>query len=184
LSGGDKQDIVRRGTDINFIKLSAGNLEPAATPFSSSIWIFLLAAIPLALNGGVIVYRRQRLKNSENAGALRSRRAKRLAFQRLTIAEKEGRADPRRFYDEAAAALSGYLSDKFNLTEIELTGDNLQRALTQSSVERGTVEETRACLQECDFGRFVSASTSMDKMRGLMARIRTSIEAMEKTNGL
>jgi hypothetical protein len=184
LSGGDKQDIVRRGTDINFIKLSADNLEPAGTPFYNSIWIFLLAAIPLALNGGVIAYQRQRSKNSENAGAVRSRRARRLAFHRLKIAEKEGRSDPRRFYDEAAAALSGYLSDKFNLTGIELTGDNLERALGQSSVERGTVEETRACLQECDFGRFVSASASAEKMRGLTARIRNSIEALEKTSGL
>jgi len=184
LSGGDQQDIVRRGTDINFIKLSADNLQPAGTPFHNSIWIFLLAAVPLALNGGVIAYQRQRSKNSENAGALRSRRAKRLAFHRLNIAEKEGRSDARRFYDEAAAALSGYLSDKFNLTAIELTGDNLERALLQSSVERMTVEKAKACLQECDYGRFVSASTSAGKMRGLAARIRDSIEALEKTGGL
>jgi hypothetical protein len=180
LSGRDKQDIVRRGTDINFIKLSPDNLQPTGTPFYSSVWIFLIATIPLALNAGIIAYQRRHIENLGNITAARSRRAKRIALQRLNAAEKRSRSDPRRFYDETELALSGYLSDKFNLTGIELTGDNLERALTQNSVPRETVEETMACLQDCDFGRFVSASASEEKMRGLTARIRTNIEILEK----
>lgn len=176
LSGGEKQDLVRRGTDINFIKLSADDLE--RTPFRHPYWLFLIAAIPLAFNAGILVYQRQRSKVS--AGAVRMRKAKRNAFERLENAEKQCTSDARRFYDQAAAALSGYLSDKFNFTEIELTGDNLERALSQNSIPHETVEEVKACLRECDFGRFVSASASTDRMRELAARIRKSIEALEK----
>ena len=178
LSGGEKQDLVRRGTDINFIKLSADDLE--RTPFRHPYWLFLIAAIPLAFNAGILVYQRQRSKVS--AGTVRMRKAKRNAFERLGNAEKQCRSDARRFYDQAAAALSGYLSDKFNFTEIELTGDNLERALSQKSIPREIVEEVKTCLQECDFGRFVSASASTDRKRELAARIRKSIEALEKSS--
>jgi tetratricopeptide (TPR) repeat protein len=65
------------------------------------------------------------------------------------------------------------------MVEIELTGDNLERALSEKSIPRDIVEETRACLQECDFGRFVSASAAAGKTRELSARIRKNIEALE-----
>ncbi len=177
LSGGEKQDLVRSGTDINFIKLSADDL--GVIPFRS-FWLCLIAAIPLAFNAGILVYQRQRSRLS--AGAVRIRKAKRNALERLENAEKQGALDARRFYDQAAAALSGYLSDRFNFTEIELTGDNLERALSRNSIPHETVEEVKACLRECDFGRFVSASASMDRMRELAVRIRKSIEAMEKSS--
>jgi hypothetical protein len=182
LSGREKQDLVRRGTDVNFIKLLSGDLAAKAVPLYRSIWFYLIAAIPLALNAGILIYQRQRSMISGNEGLVRSRKAKRHALGQLTASEKLGRSEPRRFFDGAAAALSGYLSDRFNLKEIELTGDNLERALSQHSVQRETLEDTRACLQECDFGRFVSASASPEKMRELSARIRKNIDALERTS--
>ncbi len=173
LSGSEKQDLVRRGTDINYIKLSADDLGGA--PFRS-FWLCLIAAVPLAFNVAVLVYRRQRSKVP--TGTLR--KAKRNALERLGKAEKQGTSDARRFYDQAAAALSGYLSDRFSFAEIELTWDNLERAL-QNSISREAVEEVKACLQECDFGRFVSASAAPDRMRELAARIRRIIDALEKS---
>jgi hypothetical protein len=181
LSGSDKQDLVRRGTDINFIKLSAGGFEERGVPSSRVPWILIIGAIPLVLNAGIIVYQR-RASIYGNAALVRSRKAKRKALERLGSAEKQGRSEARRFYDQASAAISGYLSERFNLTEIELTGDNLEGALSGNSISRDTVEETRACLQECDFGRFVSASTSQDKMRELAARIRRCIDALDKSS--
>jgi hypothetical protein len=94
---------------------------------------------------------------------------------------RTGRAEPRRFYDEAAAALSGYLEDKFNLPEIALTGDVLERTLTGKSVVPETVEETVKCLEDCDFGRFVSASPAPEKMAHLANRIRTAIDRLEQS---
>jgi hypothetical protein len=182
LSGSEKQDLVRRGTDINFIKLSAEDLEETGTPFYRSRWILVLAAIPLLFNVGILVLQRQRSRLSGDARFVRGRKAKHTALQRLRTAEKEGKSDARRFYDQAAAALSGYLSDRFNLPEIELTVDHLERILSQSSIRRETLEETGSCLQECDFGRFVSASASTDKMHSLAERIRANIDELEKTS--
>jgi hypothetical protein len=181
LSGSDKQDLIRQGTDVNFIKLSPGNLERKGPPFYSSLWFYLIAAVPLAFNAGIFLYQRQRSRVSEDAGLLRSQKAKRKALKRLKAAERAGKSDARCFYDQAATALSGYLADRFNLAEIELTGDTLERMLSEKLVPREMVEEIRTCLQECDFGRFVSASNSADKMSDLSKRIRDNIGALEKT---
>ena len=181
LSGSDKQNITRQGEDIHFIKLSAGNLENKDRHFYNNPWFYVIAFIPLAFNIVAFGYRRRQSRFAGDQDFARSQKAKRRALKQLKLAEKEGKSDARRFYDRAAAALSGYLADKFNMTEIQLTGDNLERTLSESLVQRETVEETRACLQECDFGRFVSASRSMDAMTELGSRIRKNIDALEKT---
>jgi hypothetical protein len=66
------------------------------------------------------------------------------------------------------------------MTEIELTGDHLERTLSLNSVPPEIMEETRACLQECDFGRFVSASDSKAARQTLSARIRKNMDALEE----
>jgi tetratricopeptide (TPR) repeat protein len=179
LSGSDKQNLVRRGTDINFIKLSSGEWERNSKPLYRSLWLYWIAAIPVLFNAGIFLYQRQRSRNAEDIGMVRSRKARRTAIDRLKSAEKMGRSNTRQFYDQAAAALSGYLTDKFGMTEIELTGDNLERDLSEKSIPREIVEETRACLQECDFGRFVSASASTAKTKELSIHIRKIIDALE-----
>jgi len=179
LPGSDKQNLVRRGSDIHFIKLSAGDLDKQKKPFYESLWFYLIAGIPVVFNAGVLLYQRKRCGRQEEAAFLRMRRARRRALNRLKAAEKKGGTNARYFYDEAAAALSGYLTERFGLTEIELTGDRLEQALSEKSVPQQVLEETRACLQECDFGRFVSASASADGIQTLLTRIRKNIDALE-----
>jgi hypothetical protein len=176
-----KQDLIRKGNDISFIKQSAGSLGYRGKPFYQNLWFYLLAVLPMAFNAGAFFYRRQRRRLAGN-GMLR--KAKRKALKQLRIAEMEGRSDRRRYYDRAAAALCRYLVDRFHMTEIELTGDHLERTLTQNSVPPEIVEETRACLQECDFGRFVSASESKAAMQALNARIQKNLDALESIAAL
>lgn len=178
LSGSDQQDLVRRGSDINFIKLSPGDLKRPAAPFYRTFWFYLLLALLPAFNVALFLVQRKR-SGVENAEATRRRKAKRNAYNELNAAEREGRGDPRRFYDGAAAALSRYLSERFDLAAIELTGDSLERALSGASIAPETIAETRACLEECDFGRFVSAATSTERMTELSARIRKTIDALD-----
>ncbi len=181
LSGISKQSVTRQGTDINFIKLSAGDLETRRAPVYQSVWFYVAAAIPLLFNIGAFLYQRERLQQNANVVLARSRKARRTALARLKRAARSGKTEARRFYDEAALALSGYLTDKFNLPEIAVTGDTLERTLTERSLHGETVKEIIACLQECDFARFVSASGSTDKMRGLAGRIRNIIDSLERT---
>jgi hypothetical protein len=178
LSGFTKQNLTRQGSDINFIKLAAGDLDRRGDPIYRSPWLYLLALAPLAFNVGLLIYQRETARQSENVALVRSRKARRTALSRLRKAEKGNKGEARRFYDEAAVALSGYLADRFNLPEIALTGDSLERTLSEKSVPTETLNAIQACLQECDFGRFVSATPG--KTGVLASRIRKVIDSLEQ----
>ena len=180
LSGAGKQSLTRQASDINFIKLSANDLETRSDPIYRSAWFYVLAGVPLLFNIGAFLYQRERSRETGDAVLARSRRARRTALARLKNAEKSGRGEPRKFYDETALALSGYLTGKFNLPAIAMTGDMLEKTLAEHSLNPDTVREILACLQECDFGRFVSASASKEKMQQLAARVRQLIDALER----
>jgi hypothetical protein len=182
LSGADKQEVTRRGTDISFIQLSPGEFETKDDPVYRKSWLYLVLAFPLLLNAGAFLYVRQKSRLNKNTSLVRSRNARKRALNNLKAAEKQGKLAPRDFYDLAASALSGYLADKFGLAEIELREDNLERALSGNSVPSEIIEEAKACLRECDFGRFVSAAQSSEKMQSLSARIQTNIDALEKAS--
>jgi hypothetical protein len=179
LPGSNKQDLKRRATDINFIKLSSGSFKKKSDPFYRQPWMYLAIAIPLLMNAGIFLYQRQKVRPADNSAASRSRKARKNALSRLKAAERESHATPRRFYDLASSALTGYLADKFNRTEIELTEDGLARILSENSMPGEIVEEIKACLRDCDFGRFVSATQSPEKMQSLSARIRQAIDHLE-----
>jgi hypothetical protein len=172
-----QQNSMRRGSDVSYIKRTAGSLKTKERFLYQNPWFYLPAALSLALNAGALFYQRRRSRLADNA-IIQSRRAQHAALTRIQNAEKEGRLEPRRYYDGAAAALSAYLCERFHLAEIELTSDSLDRALSGNSARPEIIEEIKACLQECDFGRFVSASNATDKRAALSERIRRTIDAL------
>ena len=95
-------------------------------------------------------------------------------------ARKAAVGDSRQFYDQAAAALAGYLADRFNLPAIALAGDMLERTLGEKSIPEDVVRDTLSCLQECDFGRFVAAAATPEKTAQIAARIHKIVDALER----
>lgn len=179
LSGIQKQQLTRQGTDINFIKL-AGDLETPTPPIYRSPWFHVAWLLPLAFHVGAFLVQRERSRRSANLVLAQSRKARGLALSRLRKAGKSGRSDPRRFYDEAGTALARYLADKFNLPEIAVNADSLENVMTSRGMPEEIVRETMSALQECDFGRFVSASSSPEQQNGLADRIRRVIDRLER----
>ena len=91
--------------------------------------------------------------------------------------------EPKRFYDGAAVAFAGYMEDKFDLPGIAVTGDMLERTLSERGVPPDSVGEVKGCLEACDFGRFVSASPLPATMADLAQRIREAIRTLERHSG-
>jgi hypothetical protein len=180
LSGLGKQTVTRQGSDIHFIKLAAADLDGRGSA-PAAAWYWVLAALALSFNAGAAVYARERSRADSQPGLARRRVARGAAFRRLRSAEKDRHADARRFYDEAALALSGFLTDRFGLPEIKLTGDTLERELADKSIDRATLDEVVAVMAECDFGRFVSASAQPEKRREIADRMRRLIDRLERS---
>ena len=179
LSGIGKRNVTRQGTDIHFIKLAPVALSLTSDPPYKLGWFYLVAAVPLLFNLGAFMYQRARSRDEGNQVLARRRKARRAALARLKAAERTGKEQARQFYDGASLALTGYLSDRFSLTEIEVTGDTLERTLLGKSVAAETVREVSECIQECDFGRFVSASDSSARAGALAQKIRKVIDKLE-----
>ena len=180
LSGINKQNLMRQGTDIHYIRLSPDDLKLEASRPYQSAWLYVAAGLPVLFNIGAFLYQRERSRTALDAVGARNRRARRVALARLKDAKKVGQTEPRRFYDEAAVALTGYLTDKFNLPEIAMTSDLLEKSLTERTVAPATVREIMTSIEECDFARFVSAPAAPEKMKELAARIEKLIDTLER----
>ncbi len=176
-----RQNLTRQGTDISFIKLAADDLSPGAVSPLRPVLLYLLAGLSVALNMGIFLHQHHRASQLENAALLRRRRARASALARLKSALRDGKREPRRFYDGAARALAAYLEDRFGLPGIAVTRDTLERELSERGVGLDSIREAAACVEECDFGRFVAASPTPGKMTALSDRIRKVIEALEHT---
>jgi hypothetical protein len=149
---------------------------PINDPFYRQPWFYGISAILLLCVIGTIALATR--KGRPAPPSPKTITPGQTALALLRLAEKEAVSNPRRFYDQAAAALSGFLCDKFGLSEIEIAEDALEKALSARSIrsiDQNTVREIKACLQECDFGRFVEASKSSEKHRELSNRIRKAI---------
>jgi hypothetical protein len=181
LSGINKQNLMRQGTDIHYIRLSPDDLKLEASRPYQSAWLYVAAGLPVVFNLWAFLYQRERSRTALDAVGARNRRARRVALARLKDAKKAGQIEPRRFYDEAAAALTGYLTDRFNLPEIAMTSDILEKSLTERAVSPATVREIMTSIEECDFARFVSAPAAAEKMKALAARIDKLIDILERT---
>jgi hypothetical protein len=179
LSGIQRENLTRQGSDINFIKLSQAGIEgPAPPPYQNGVF-WLLVVLPLIANAGALVYRRHQMQEAGNVVLARRRKARGVALTRL---KKAAALAPKGFYDEAAAAFSDYLADRFNLPDIALTADVLERELSAQQVSDPVVAEVAACMGECDFGRFVSASSDPARRKALDKRIRLVIDSLEKAD--
>jgi hypothetical protein len=53
--------------------------------------------------------------------------------------------------------------------------------MNENAIDAETAREVVAALQECDFGRFVSASSSPERRASLSRRICRLIDALELT---
>jgi hypothetical protein len=180
LSGISKQPLTKQASDIHFIRLASDDLRRSARPPYESIGFYVLPLLSLFWTAGALLYRREQIRQGSDLPLARSRKARRSALARLRQAEKEARTDPRRFYDRISLALSGYLADRFNLPEIAVTGDILERTLRDQGISDETIRSITTAMQECDFARFVSAESDSVKMRELSGRIRKVIESLEQ----
>ena len=75
------------------------------------------------------IYRKQ-VKENANIALVRTKKANKIAVRRLKKAErllKERKKEE--FYDEVLRAVWGYLSDKLNIPQANLTKDNVEANL-------------------------------------------------------
>ena len=121
------------------------------------------------------------MKENANIALVRTRRANKVAAKRLKIAGKLMAENKREaFYEETLRALWGYLSDKLNIPQANLTKDNVEAELAKYGVSENLISEFMDILNTCEFARY-APSAETDAMDKLYRQTVDAIEKMENT---
>lgn len=137
------------------------------------IWLFVL---------GVDLVR-QRLRR-ETEGSKR-RRARRLARQRLKVAEYHVKgARPSAFFGECARAIYELLEWRLGQKVEALTLTELKEQLERRGVTGELADKIVHELESCDFARFAQSASGPGEMRSAMRRVKLLLDEIERARPL
>ncbi|PYV43613.1 MAG: hypothetical protein DMG06_09910 [Acidobacteria bacterium] len=176
-----QQGLVKRGSDVNYIKLSKEPLKDRSRHLYQSSWIYLALFLPMFFNGGLLVYSSQRARLRQDLKGFRSRQARKVAEKRLAEAKKcLNNNQLNQFHGILEASITGYLSDKFDLPQIEITSQQIKRFMQERSINSHLSEDVTALLEECNFARYAPVKLERSNLEALFQKARNAIIQIEK----
>ncbi|MDR2913545.1 MAG: BatD family protein [Tannerella sp.] len=177
----NRESVKFLGKDIRYIKTKDVHfVSNKEIFFGSFLYVMAYLMITILFVVFFIIYRKQ-VKENSNIALVRTKKANKTAVKRLKQAEKLLREDKEEaFYEEVLRALWGYLSDKLNMPQSELTKDNVAAELTKYGVDETLSGEFLEIINTCEFARYAPSKTSgaMDK---LFSETIDAIGKMEST---
>jgi len=111
------------------------------------------------------IFRKRAIDNA-NVIKMKARNANKVATKRLRTANRLMlKGENNAFYDEVLKALWGYVGDKLNMPEEQLSRENVREKLIDHGVEDATVDKFIEALDECEFERYApgDAKGNMNK---------------------
>jgi hypothetical protein len=174
-------DIEILGSDINHIHPAAAVLAVAGGGLHRSAVYLALHAIPaLAVIVSLGIERRRRRWRND-ATRSRSERALGEAEKALRSArnrlKKGARGD---VMPAVAAALTGYLANKMDVSAAGLTFGEIEEYLAGKRVEDEYRLEVRAILNACDAARYAQGSAAEEEAPGMVERTAKLLPLLEK----
>ncbi len=155
VSGLSRDELKIFGQDIRFIKRGRANLAPKGKTFLWSGLFFALAGLAIALFAGGYAVLGRFVRNMQNDRFVRGKRANKVALKRFRAAEasmKQG--DRHGFYDEMLKALWGYMSDKLDIPQAELSKERVREELFERNVPEGRGDEYARIISECEEAQY------------------------------
>lgn len=177
----NKESVKYLGKDIRFLKVKDFNFVENNDIFFGSFMYYMCYLVPALLFIVFFFIYRKQVKENSNIALVRTKKANKIAVKRLKNAGrlmKENKKEE--FYDEVLRALWGYLSDKLNIPQANLTKDNVEIELAKYGVDDSLTKEFMDILNTCEFARYAPAQSSdaMDKLYELTV---DAIGKMENT---
>lgn len=168
--------------EIQFIKLGGGPLAEARVPLQRRPIFLALLLAPAALSPLLIVLGRRRARLKLDTGLARSRAARGRSRKRLRAAERLlARPDSEGFHEEVARALVDFVADRFRRPPAGLTYDVAEEMLASRDVPPDVRRRFRACLETCDFARFVPESGGQERRVELLREASDLLDALSRT---
>lgn len=174
-----KEELRLLGQDIRYINLKDVHYRPRGQFFYGSLNYWLWYIVPLVVFVVLmIVYRKQAIENA-NIAKTRTKKAGKVATKRLKMAKKKmDEKDKAGFYDEVLKAIWGYLSDKLNIPQSELSKDNVATELAACQVPEELIKECVDIIGDCEFARYAPtlSGNADDKVYSKVAALMNQLE--------
>ncbi|MBS1625907.1 MAG: protein BatD [Bacteroidetes bacterium] len=149
-----KEDVAALHSDIRFIKTKA-ELVREQKPFFGSVGFFGLVGTPFFAFIGLLFVRRRTEDLAADIVGAKRRRATRLARKRLSTADKHlVKGNKEAFYDEVSRAIWGYLGDKLNIDQSQLSKDNVEGKLLAKNVKADTIAKLKNLIHTCELALY------------------------------
>jgi len=161
--GVNKQAVRSISDDIRYIKTGDPRLRSGSRFLFGSTLYFILLAMVAIIFFVAFKYLSKKIERRRDVARTRNRKADRVARHRLKnagILLKQGLKSS--FYEELNRALSGYISDKLNLTIADMSREKIETSLHEKGVNLEQTQELLHLLEQCDFARFAPESESPD----------------------
>lgn len=153
--GSSKEDIRYIGKDIRYIFLMPFELEPVEHFFFGSYLFYLLLMGPILLMILIVFIWRKERQRRGNTSLMKNKNATKVAKKRLKKSHEFLKAHQEAdFYNEIGQALWGYVSDKFNIPQSELSSDTVNDKLSEKGVKEEVIREFIDTLNNSEFARF------------------------------
>ncbi len=181
VTGIKKEEVELLGEDIRFIKSTASFQQKNSVFFGTALFTGAYIT-PFILFIGLLLYKRRDDELKGNTTLLKKKQATKAAGKRLAEARKHLQAnDKKKFYDETAKALWGYLSDKLNIPQSELSKETATVTLVNKGVAAETGKKIFAVIEDCEMALFASVSGgSMDATYSSAESIINELESQLK----
>ncbi|MCI4670666.1 MAG: BatD family protein [Bacteroidia bacterium] len=111
----------------------------------------------------LLAYKRRNDARSADVVGSRKRKATKLALSRLKGAKTHMEAnDQKAFYNEVIRAIWGYLGDKLNMGQSEMSKENIKEKLSQRNVSEGNTNILKDILDSCEMALFAPSAVGQD----------------------
>jgi len=126
--------------------------------FTGAYWSMF--AFPLLTFIGLVVWKQKDEEMARDSVRLRSRRANKIALQRLALARKFLQQNNRKpFYEEISKAIWLYLSDKLNIPLSALSHESAREALLLHRVPEHLYKNMQNVILECETALYASGGS-------------------------
>lgn len=176
----NKQDVKYVNKDIRYIKTKALNIDNSNHIFFGSTLFIILIILPLIILAVFILILRKKIIESSNISLVRNKKASKEATKRLKTAKKYlHQNNKKQFYEEISKALWGYVSDKCNINNAELSKEILFSTLKNKEIDENIIKEYIEIIDKCEFARF-APTVHVDSLENTYNEASAIIEKIDK----
>ncbi len=180
-SGFSKKEVDLIGKDIRFIKEEYDSLRKIGWNIFHSIYFWIIFLLPLLLLAGAVSYRKHLDRLHTDQAYARNRAARRDARKYLSEAKANIELEEQKaFYAAVHKAMSGFVSDKLNISGAGMMSEDVKGRLKQRGVSDSVIEKYISILQTCDLKRFSPTEATPEEKEEFYKKVERNLSILSK----